>query len=467
MKKLHILLFKTFLGPFVVTLFVTNFLLLMIWFWKWLEDIIGKGLDISVIVELVGYAALNQIPMSLPLAVLLSSIMTFGKLGETVELTALKTLGISLWRIMMPLIFVATILTSSAFVINNNILPYTNGKLKLLLRDVTSKKPELSIPEGVFYQGLDGYTIRVGKKYPDKSLSDILIFENKNINSRFIAADSGSLEMAKNGTHLVLMLYNGTAYEHQKEEIKPGQNRKYPLVRNKFTTNQLAFDLSTFQFNRSSEDLRGDSKMRNVIELSQSIDTFQIKADIRKQELFEELNNQYFFQQDSNFLVDTINVDSVNYYAAIESVSFDKKIALYKHAAEIARNAKNYVYGGQIMIENFEELKRRHQIEWHKKFALSLACLFLFFIGAPFGAIVKKGGLGLPVIISTIVFLLYHVFTIVGEKLAKTGDWTALNGIWLASYIIIPIGIFLTIKATSDSTLFNFKTYLNLFKKKK
>ena len=189
MKKLQLLLFKTFLGPFLLTLFITNFLLLMIWFWKWLEDIIGKGIEFEIIAELVGYAALNQVPLSLPLAILLSSIMTYGKLGETIELTAVKSLGISLWRAMYPLILFVFGVAIFAFVFSNNVLPYTNGKLKMLLNDISDKKPELSIPEGVFYKELQGYTIRIGKKYPDKTLKDVMIFENKeNSKNGFVLA---------------------------------------------------------------------------------------------------------------------------------------------------------------------------------------------------------------------------------------------------------------------------------------
>ena len=227
MKKLNLLLLKAFIGPFIATLFITNFLLLMIWFWKWLEDIVGKGLEISLILELVGYASLNQIPMSLPLAMLLSSIMTFGKLGETVELTALKALGVSMLRIMRPLIFITILFTFAAFYINDSVLPKTNTKLKNLLQDITSKKPELSIPEGVFYKGLEGYTIRVGKKNEDKSLKDILIFDNKSNADRFILADSGKILVANNGNTLVLHLFNGNAYEYQKEDFENNKERWY------------------------------------------------------------------------------------------------------------------------------------------------------------------------------------------------------------------------------------------------
>jgi lipopolysaccharide export system permease protein len=444
----------------------------MIWLWKWLEDVIGKGLELSIIAELVGYAALNQIPMSLPLAVLLSTIMTYGKLGESIELTAIKSLGVSLWKVMRPILYVSLLLALFAFIFSNNVLPYTNGKLRLLLQDIAEKKPELSIPEGVFYEGLEGYTLRVGKKYPDKTLSNIIIFENKSLNKRFVTADSGSLSQGNGGQLLVLKLINGSAYEYQEEEIKPNRDRKYPLIENKFETSQMVFDLSSFSFERSDDPMTGSSKFKNLSQLNTDIDSLIIKTEERKNRLVRDLQNHYFFRQDSIYSGDTtttVNSNTKNqvknWQNIFDSLEYEEQVKLLKHATNIARNSRNYIYGAKVAIQGNKGRLDRNLIEWHRKFTLSVACILLFFVGAPFGAIVKKGGLGIPVIISAVIFILYHIFSIVGEKLVKSGDWQAYSGMWLGTLFIFPLGVFLTMKATSDSPIFDSKSYLKFFKR--
>ncbi len=466
MKKLNLLLLKAFIGPFIATLFITNFLLLMIWFWKWLEDIVGKGLEISLILELVGYASLNQIPMSLPLAMLLSSIMTFGKLGETVELTALKALGVSMFRVMQPLIIVTVVFTLTAFYINDSVLPKTNTKLKNLLQDITSKKPELSIPEGVFYKGLEGYTIRVGKKNEDKSLKDILIFDNKSNADRFILADSGKILLSNDGNALILHLFNGNAYEYQKEDFENDKERTFPLVRNKFDENELIFDLSSFNFVRSENDYEYDARLKNNESISFFIDSLSKNVAERKIRLLDELHTNFFIRPSEDFNIDTLTFTPQNILEKLDTINNTVKSSINVHAADIAHNAKQYIYGAKIEIQNDQYLIDRHIIEWHKKYTLSIACLILFFVGAPFGAIFKKGGLGMPVVISTVVFIVYHVLTIAGEKLAKS-DWTIVNGIWLATYVLAPIGLFLSYKAMTDSPIFDFKKIKRLFTKSK
>lgn len=442
----------------------------MIWFWKWLEDIVGKGIEFTVIAELVGYASLNQVPLSLPLAILLSSIMTYGKLGETVELTAIKSSGISLWRAMFPLIITVTFFAGFAFVFSNNILPKTNKQLKMLLNDVSSQKPELSIPEGVFYDELEGYTIRLGKKYPDKTLNDIIIFENSKTNNRFITADSGRMDLANDGNLLVLTLIDGNAYDQESEDGKINQEKSYPLVHNQFKTNQIIFDLSSFKFVRSEQNnYSNNAKMRNIVELQESIDSMAIQMKKRSQQLYADLYRNFLFKPDSLLNYDTITPYPFDAGPIVNNFETDKRRQVIHHAADIARNAKSYIYSGTMVLGNQKKIQNKHKVEFHRKFTLSFACILLFFIGAPFGAIVKKGGLGTPMIISVFLFLSFHVLSIVGEKLSKSGSWEPYEGMWLATLILTPVGLFLTYKATSDSQLFNVhlykKFFLRLFKK--
>ena len=444
MKKLHFLILKTFTGPFLLTLFI----------------------EFGVIAELVGYASLNQIPLSLPLAILLSSIMTYGKLGETVELTAIKSLGISLWRAMLPLIIVVLLLSVGAFFFSNNILPKSNRNLKMLLHDISTKKPELSIPEGIFYQQLDGYTIRVGKKYKDKTLKDVIIFENENNSNRFITADSGKMETANNDSLLVLTLINGNAYDQESEADKGLNQKSYPLVHNRFKENQIIFNLASFQFVRTDEKIySNNSKMQSVTQLQHSVDSMSIQMKKRQTQLFDDLNRNFFFRKDSTVVYDTLTpypFKSQDVLSHIEP-QFHKQVVT--HAIDIARNAKNYIHSGTMVLDNQYRIQNKYLVEYHRKFTLSFACLLLFFIGAPFGAIVKKGGLGAPVVISVFLFLSFHVLSIVGEKLAKNGSWEAYEGMWLAAVVLTPIGLFLTYKATSDSALFNAHWYKKQFKK--
>ena len=464
MKKLHLLLLNTFSGPFFLTLFITNFLLLMIWFWKWLEDIVGKGIDFLVIAELVGYASLNQVPLSLPLAVLLSSIMAYGKLGETIELTAIKSLGISLWRAMFPLILVVVSFSYLAFVFSNNVLPASNKKLKALLSDITRQKPELSIPEGVFYNELEGYTIRLGKKYPDKTLNDIIIFENKQGSNRFITADSGRMETANQGDLLVLTLINGNAYDQEDESNKPAALKKFPLIQNQFDENQIIFDLTDFKFVRSENENRSsDAKMLTNAQLDVVIDSMDVQMNKRRKQLVNDLNRNFYFREDSTLTYDSIVCYPFEKANLLENFDSLTRKQIIHHAADIAQNSKNYIHGAAMVLENQHKIQNKQKVEWHRKYTLSFACLLLFFIGAPFGAIVKKGGLGLPVIISVFIFLSFHVLSIVGEKLAKSGSWEAADGMWMAAFVLTPLGIFLTFKATSDSALFNIQAYKKFF----
>ncbi len=469
MKKLHVLIVKSFAGPFLMTLFVTNFLLLMIWFWKYLEDLVGKGIDFIVIAELIGYASLNQIPLSLPLAILLSSIMTYGKLGETIELTAVKSLGISLWRAMMPLILAVITMSVMAFFFSNNVLPKANKKLKSLLRDVTRQKPELNIPEGVFYTGLDGYSMMIKKKYPDKTLNDIIIFENKVNSNRFITADSGRMELANGGELLVLTLLDGNAYDQESEKDKVKTKKSYPLIHNQFKENQIIFDLSKFQFTRSNRKRRRNANMMKNSELELAVDSVGRQITKRKNQLTFDLHRNFYFRVDSTLNYDTITAfhsEKLNEQTALlTNFPIAEQKQIVHHAIDLAKNTKNYIHGAASVLNNQKKIKRKYEVEWHRRYTLAYACFLLFFIGAPFGAIVKKGGLGAPTIISVFLFLTFHVLSIVGEKLAKGGTWEPAEGMWMAAWVLTPLGLFLTYKATTDSQLFNLYAYKKFFSK--
>lgn len=439
---------------------------------KYLEDIIGKGLEFSIILEMMGRGALNQIPYSLPLAMLLSSTMTYGKLGETVELTAMKSLGISLTKAMRPLLYFGVFLSIFAFFFSNNYLPYSNGKLKSLVADIRLSKPELLIPEGVFYDELKGYTIRLGKKYPDKTISDILIFDDsRNGQGGFIAADSGDLSLSADGNYLLLNLIDGNTYKPDKEQIKPGVNRKIPFIRNKFETNQIAFDLGGFKFERSDPNKKGKSvRNMNVNKLSQGMDSLKIEIADVSSSLEEQLIRKYYFKKDTTFSSDTVTSIAFNSDSIMAKIDSVKVIALHRAAIDQVKSAGSKIKYYASNKEGLQKIYAQHQTEWHKKFSMSIVCLIMFFIGAPFGAIVRKGGLGLPVVIGVLLFLVFHVTSTSMEKVARKGNIDPVFAMWMAPLILTPVGLFLTYKATSESDLFRFDVYKkflkNLFSRK-
>lgn len=434
---------------------------------KYLDDLVGKGLELIVIVKMMGLASLNELPYSLPLAMLLSSTMTYGKIGETVELTAMKSLGISLWRAMFPLIVFSVFVSFGAFYISNNLLPKSNAKLSSLLFDIRTQKPELLIPENVFYQDLGDYTIRIGKKHEDKTLSDIVIFDDSHKGrGGFISADSGRMELSADASKLILTLIDGNSYKEEVEKVRPGKKRSFPLVRNNFESNQLIFDLSGNEFEESDPDKRGKtSKRMTISELNVALDSTKKAQDSRKYQLLSDLHRKYYFRKDSTFQTDTLTAKEYTGVSFLENVEEDKRLKVLKSAIDLALNAKNYISSAEIVTNNQNKIMSRQKIYWHKKFSLSFACILMFFIGAPFGAIVRKGGLGLPVVIGIFLFLFFHVTTTSMEKMAKKENIEPIIGMWMPYFILGPIGLFLTYKATTDSALFRIQAYKNFFKK--
>ena len=472
MKKLHKLVFITFFGPFAVTFTISNFLLLMIWMVKYLEDIIGKGLEFQIILEMIARGALNQIPFSLPLAILLSSTMTYGKLGENIELTAMKALGVSLIKVMRPLFFFCILVVIGAFYFSNNYLPYSNKKLSSLVGDIRKSKPELLIPEGVFYDQLKGYTLRIGKKYKDKTIADVLIFDDSNNGQGgFIASDSGNLELSKSGKHLILNLINGNTYKRDREKVRPGKMRKLPFVRNHFDNNRIIFDLSSFKFEKSNPNNRGKSfKNIPVNEIILSRDSVDLEKNESLNQFLERQHYKYYFRADTTFLSDTLspsNYDSLMH--KINNCDSLKRRIIYKTAKGQSSQAVNRINNHQTTFNNYKKYASQHTTEINKRYSMAIACLVMFFIGAPFGAIVRKGGLGLPVVIGVLLFLVYYVISTSMEKVCKKGDFNPVIGMWFAPIILTPIGIFLTYKASTDSALFRWEAYKKgvkrLFKK--
>jgi lipopolysaccharide export system permease protein len=459
-KTLYRFILKSYIGPFVLTFFIAMFVFFMMFIFTYIDDFVGKGIDAAILVQLFFYVSLTTIPTALPLAILLSSLMTFGNLGEHFELTAMKSSGLSLQKIMTPLIGTTLALSVLAFYFSNNILPYTNLKAGALLYDVRSSKPALMFKDGIFNNSLTGFSIRIGKKERDgKTLNDVLIYDHREMhgNNVVLSAKYGEMQETEDKSFLVLTLKDGVSYKEMAKDEKDA--RTHPFIRDKFEERIIRFDLSEFKLSRTNEELFKDNqKMLNISQLSNSMDSLTVKRIKREAEFPEQLKRSYYSKS-----LHTIghplkkkNKAAGDYFSKLTK---PEKLTVIEAASNIARSAKAYVESVSADKENEQDSIVRYEIEWHRKFTLSIACLVLFFIGAPLGAIIRKGGLGMPVVISIVFFIIFHVLSISGEKLAKEGSIPAIEGMWIATVTLLPIGIILTYKATADRGLFDVNFY--------
>ncbi|HNS11133.1 MAG TPA: LptF/LptG family permease [Bacteroidia bacterium] len=466
MKKLTLLVLRAFAGPMVLTFLISLFVLLMQFLWKYIDDLVGKGLDWIIIGKLMVYVSITLVPLALPLAILLSSIMTFGNMAEHFEITACKSAGMSLQRIMRPLIVTAILICITAFFFSNVILPMANLKMNALLYDVRQQKPALYIKEGVFYNGIDGYSIKIGEKSSDgKTLHDIMIYDHRENrgNTNLIMAESGSMVMSDDERFLILTLNNGTSYEEKPSS--PGKNNR-PLMRSEFEQQVVRFDLSSFKMTRTNEQLFKDNyQMLNLGQLEQAADSIENKLDQKLEDLYHRAKISYAIVPDSMNKMNYSSVLELKEDDILKNFEPEKRGMILNSALLSARNMASITSDIIDDLDGRSRVLAKHRIEWHRKFTLSFACLILFFIGAPLGAIIRKGGLGLPVVVSIILFVSYHVISISAEKFAREGVLTPFEGMWMSSIILLPVGIFLTYKATTDSALFDRDSYLRFIKR--
>ena len=430
--------------------------------WKYIDDLVGKGLEWYIIAELMFYASATLVPLALPLAILVSSIMTLGNLAENYELVAAKSAGISLQKILRPMLLTAFMISILAFYFSNYLLPYTNLKMGSLLYDVRQQKPALYIREGIFYNGIDGYSIKIGKKESDnQTLKNVMIYDHtaQRGNTKVIMAESGKMFMSDDEKFLIVTLFNGHSYEEQVDN-KNTYRKTYPLLRSTFKSYKISFDLSTFKLNRTNEELFKDNyQMLNLNQLSASLDSFNTQISYRKVEILRLLQSYYMTYRDSTL---TTKIDTSVNLTEIDTLNSDM---IYDNAIGQARNVKSYLTSVNEELDGREKMIARFAIEWHRKYTLSIACFILFLIGAPLGAIIRKGGIGTPVVVSVVFFLIFHVTSIVGEKFAREGVVEPRIGMWISSALLLPIGLFLLYKATRDSALFDIESYGRFFVK--
>jgi lipopolysaccharide export system permease protein len=544
MKKLDKLIVNAFLGPFILTFVVVVFILLTIYLLSYIEDFLGKNLGFVVFSELIFYFSINMVPAALPLAVLLSSLMTFGNLGEHHELTAVKGSGISLIRAIMPIFMIVLFLTATAFYFNNTIVPKANLKAFSLLYDIRQKKPAIDFKEGSFYNGLPGYSIKVNKKFPDgHSLKGIMIYNHTGGrgNTDLIVADSGAMFTFNHEQYLSLELFNGTSYT----EYTKDNNDLFPkdFIRNNFQRSKIVFSLASFVFNKTPEQLfASNRKMKNVTQLTKDSDSLKTEYDLVQTNVGTNLAPFYSYRlfddkkittpkksvldkvDSLRALVNVSNADSILAASRRRNRHQDKGLVpsakkdtttkkdkrseknrkVYKNsiyhvknkaslpvkdtanaslkakdtltiaAKELSQTEKTLILNlaaGQarsikstigMYLNKMDEIRREgnsYEIERDRKFTQSIACLIMFLIGAPLGAIIRKGGFGFPVLISIIFFILFYVLSIIGEKFAKEDVTSVWLGMWTANIVLFLIGLFFLRQAKNDSRLFEGESY--------
>ena len=466
MKKIHLLLLKSFIRPFIVTFLIVMFVLLMLFLFKYVDDLIGKGFEWYIILELMMYASAYNVQMALPLSVLLSSIMTYGSLGENYELVAIKSAGISLRRALYPMFIVVTVLSIGAFFFSDYMLPIANLKYFSLLYDARQQKSANFLPEGVFSNSFPGYVIRVNKKDPDgQTLHGIMIY-SKNAaqnNTDVLLAKEGKMYRTPNGLFLVLRLKDGVRYSEDK-----GRNNfdyRQRLIRERFKETEQKFDISGFKIHRTDEsEFKSALQMMNLGQLKENE-----KQNRRQVDSTLRVNYKLITAYIKYYSIN-INPDTAKKYK--DAAKADKSFAdlkLYEQMSATA-NASSEARSIQDLLKNradrtveLNKNVRRAMLEFQKKFTLSAACLALFLIGAPLGAIIRKGGLGLPVVVSVVFFLIFYIISTIGEKAVKDGDLSPIIGSWISIAIITPIGMFLSYKAATDSVIFDMELYKRFF----
>ena len=481
-KRLYTFIIQTFIPVFMMTFIICLFIVLMQFIWRYVEDFVGKGLDNAVLAELFLYAALTLIPMALPLSLLLASLMAFGSLGERLELLAIKASGVSLLKTMQPLIILVACISIGAFFFQNEAMPRIQVKFRSLIISIKQKSPELDIPEGSFYSGIDNYSLYVKKKDPKtKMLKEVMIYDTSEgfDNMSVFVCDSAMMRITEDKKYLLLNLYTGQRFANFRQtDLASNTSRNNQFTRysrENFVEKEIVIPFDS-GFDRMDEsNLEGTQISKNIAKLSHSIDSLNNRLDsiniqdrkvLGKHTYLTYRNNESYQKNKDNQAVQSRGkeLNKIDFDSLVNSLTLDEASQYMSIAANDAENSR-FNMMEVVPKTNMQRSVRLHQIEWHRKFVLSFACLIFFFIGAPLGAIIRKGGLGMPVVVSVILFIVYYIIDNVGYKLARDGVWVVWQGMWLSSMVLFPLGVFLTYKAMNDSALFNTEAYGNFFRK--
>lgn len=475
MKTIHKLVLKSYLGPMILTFFIVMFVLMMNIVWRYIDELVGKGLSAGIIIELMTYFMANMLPLGLPLAVLLAAIMTMGNLGENYELLAMKSAGMSLVQITKPLIILIGLISVASFFIGNNLVPYANKKILSILYDIRQQKQNLEFQDGLFFNGIDDMSIRVGHQDPETHLlTEVLIYDNRSSsgNMNTIVADSGYIRLSDDKRFLLVTLYNGEMYEQNR--TTSGNNQWYTkssLRHHVFALQEQIIPMTGFDMGRTSSDQFSNSQTKNIHQLQGDIDSLERNVSTATNRSYEPLLKERIFTKDNSVLPlpDSLRTDRTGFsnplfIDSLETLQARDKKSIWGIARSSAKNSRNmFSFDESAAKESLNQLYRS-KVEWHKKLSLPVSIMIFFLIGAPLGAIIRKGGLGLPVVVSVLFFVIYYIISLTGEKAAKEGNWEAVYGMWLSTFILTPIAVYLTYKATNDSTLLDTDWYAGRLK---
>ncbi|MEG0807083.1 MAG: LptF/LptG family permease [Alistipes sp.] len=471
MKTIHKLVLKAYLGPMILTFFIVMFVLMMNFVWRYIDELVGKGLSPSIIIELMSYVMANMIPLGLPLSMLLAAIMTMGNLGENYELLAMKSAGMSLPRIMKPLIILVGVIAVGSFFISNNLVPYANRKMFSILFDIKQQKQTLEFQDGLFFNGIDNMSIRVAKQDPETHLlRDVLIYDNREMNGNMntIVADSGYIRLSDDKKYLLVTLFEGQTYEQTRNSQ---WFTKSTLRHHIFGMQDQVIRMDGFAMGRSDDSQFSNSQTKNIQQLQGDIDSLELTVNSSTTRSYEPLLKEQIFARDNSVLPqpDSLRIDKRNYrnivvLDSIATLPMREKDRIWNQARMLSKNSRNmFSFDESTAKEGLNQLYRS-KVEWHRKISLPISIMIFFLIGAPLGAIIRKGGLGMPIVISVIFFVIYYIISLTGEKLAKEGSWEAVYGMWLSAFILTPIAFYLTYKATNDSALLDTDWYIGRIK---
>ncbi len=451
----------------ILTFFIVMFVLLMNFMWQYIDELVGKGLSFDIIVELVGYAMINMIPMGLPLAMLLAAIMTMGNMGENYELLAMKSAGMSLPHIIRPLVVVVFFISIGGFFITNNLVPYANKQMYSILYDIRQQKQVIEFQDGLFFNGIDNMSIRVGTQDSDtKLLRDVLIYDNRayNGNMNTTVADSGYIRLSDDKKYLLVTLYNGRSYEQTRSNEWYANSS---LRQNIFDRQDGVMEMEGFSMeDRTDANAFSNSSTKNINQLQNDIDSLDIMVNQTTVRSYDPLIKQQIFVKEQTILspldsmwIDKSEMPLLGVADSLKGLDTRKLNRIWNNALNQARSSRNMFSFDEAGAKSGLNQLYRSQVEWHRKISLPVSIMIFFLIGAPLGAIIRKGGLGMPVVISVMFFVIYYVISISGEKMAKEGTWSAIPGVWISTFILAPIAVYLIIKATNDSNLLNTDWY--------
>ncbi len=473
MKTIHKLVLKAYLGPLVMTFFIVTFVLMMNFVWRFIEDLTGKGLGADVIIELIFYATINMIPLGLPLALLLAGIMTLGNMGENFELQAMKSAGMSLMRIMHPIIIVTFFISIGSFFLINNLVPYAYKRSMTILSDIKRQKQVLEFQDGLFFNGIDeNMSIRV--EHQDKEsglLHNVLIYDNRSQggNMTTTMAEKGYIRLSDDKKFLLVTLYNGDNYQLTRNSKWYTKNS---VRHDNFDIQDMTIRMEGFDFQQSNNSFVNNSQAKNIVELQHAIDSLDMTVAEAIARSYDPLLKDNIFTNDIQMLQlpDSMRIDKsefrdVNILDSITNLPLRRRNEIWNTARNMAQNSRNALnFDEGTAKEGLNQLYRSKN-DWHKKLSLPISVIIFFMIGAPLGAIIRKGGMGTPIVISVVFFVIYYVISLSGEKMAKEGTWSSFSGMWISSFILTPIAIYLMIKATNDSSLLDTDWYDAQFKK--